>query len=71
MKVTALIPDELISEVKMLSMGENTTEALIIALKEWVAFKQIHRLNLQVREAPLKFRSGYSAEEVRKLNRRR
>lgn len=35
MKVTALIPDELIEKVKAKSGGKNITESLIIALNEW------------------------------------
>ncbi len=36
MKVTALIPDELVNEVKYLTQGKNITESLTIALNEWV-----------------------------------
>ncbi|MCF6289109.1 MAG: hypothetical protein L3J53_07750 [Proteobacteria bacterium] len=36
MKVTALIPDELVEEVKLFTQGKNITESLTIALNEWV-----------------------------------
>ncbi|GAG78241.1 unnamed protein product [marine sediment metagenome] len=39
MKVTAIISDNLISEVKKYAKGKNLTESLTIALKEWLAKK--------------------------------
>lgn len=71
MKVTALIPDELVEEVKALSAGKNITDALTIALREWVAGKRIQALNDGIRKAPLTFRDGFSAETARNTNRRR
>ena len=50
MKVTAIIKDNLISEVRKLAKGENLTESLTIALKEWVALKHIKELNSIVNE---------------------
>ncbi|GJQ60920.1 MAG: hypothetical protein SCALA701_37210 [Candidatus Scalindua sp.] len=35
-KVTALIPDNLIMEVKEYTKGKNITESLIKALSEWI-----------------------------------
>ncbi len=69
MKVTAIIKDNLISEVRKLAKGRNLTESLTIALKEWVALKHIKKLNSIVSEHPLEFRSGFSASGVRDLNR--
>ncbi len=43
MKVTALIPDELIEDVKRLSGGKNITESLIIAIKHYVTFETFKR----------------------------
>ncbi len=40
MKVTALIPDDIIKEVKDLSGGKNITESLIIALNECISLKR-------------------------------
>ena len=40
MKVTALIPDELIKEVMELTGGKNITESVIIALKDYIANKK-------------------------------
>ena len=70
MKVTAILPDKLISEVRQRSRGKNITESLLIALTEWVQLQRVHRLNLEVREKPLEFKSGYSAGTTRSVNRR-
>jgi len=69
MKVTALIPEELITEVKELTQGKNITDSLIKALSEWVDIKKIKELNLQVSEDPLEFKSGFDAESARETNR--
>ncbi len=71
MKVTALIPDDLISEIKILSKGKNITESLIIVMQEWIASKHLKSLNQELRKSPLKFESGYSAARVRRVNRKK
>ena len=68
MKVTALIPDELVQETKTLSKAKNITEALIIALNTYVALKKLKAMGESVRSRPVRFR--YSAVEVRELNRK-
>jgi hypothetical protein len=70
MKVSALIPDDLMYKVQKLSGGENKTECIIVALEEWVAIKELKKLNEKVRKDPLEFIDGYSARSVRELNRR-
>lgn len=69
MKVTVLIPDSLISDVKTLSSGKNITESLIIALEEWTAIQKLKSLNSAVKHSPLSFREGFTANKVRKVNR--
>lgn len=46
MKVTALIPDELVEEVKHLTQGKNITDSLIIALNEWVESQKTKKQEL-------------------------
>jgi hypothetical protein len=70
MKVTALIPDELIIDVKAFAKGENLTESLIIALEEWTKLEKIKQLNEVVGSKPFKFKKGFTAEKVRRLNRK-
>jgi len=70
MKVTAIISDNIISEVRKYSKGKNLTESLTFALKEWLAAKRIKELNNIVRETPLEFNKGFSAEKAREINRK-
>lgn len=69
MKVTALIPNTLIDEVKTLSNGKNITDSLIKALTEWVNIKKINELNQQVADKPLEFKPNFDAEKIRNINR--
>jgi hypothetical protein len=69
MKVTALIPDDLIVEVKHYAGGKNLAESLILALKEWAALKKIKELNKQISKRPLEFVEHFSADTIRSLNR--
>jgi len=69
MKVTAIISDKLISEVKKYAGGKNLTQSLTIALKEWLASKRLKELNNMVRESPLEFKDNFSAEKTREINR--
>ena len=69
MKVTALIPDELVSEAKMRSHSKNVTETIIVVMKEWLATQRLRELTQQIQEKPFQFREDFSAEKVRALNR--
>ena len=67
MKVTAILPDDLISEIKELTHGKNITESLKIALNEWIDIQNLKKLNNEVISNPLEF--NYTADELRTLNR--
>jgi hypothetical protein len=69
MKVTALIPDDLIREVKHYAEGKNLSESLIVALNEWVSLRKIKELNKQVKKRPLQFIDDFSADTLRSINR--
>ena len=69
MKVTALLPDDLVADVKQLTQGKNITDSLIKALSEWVSIQKIKSLNTQVARTPLVFKEGFSSSSVRKINR--
>jgi len=71
MKVTALIPDDLIEKVKAKSGGKNITESLIIALKEYLNEQKIDDLINTVKEDPLVYQNNYTADGIRKINRNR
>jgi len=70
MKVTALIPDELISSLMKYAKGATLSESLSIAIKEWINLKQIKELNDIVSYKPLEFNSSFSAKEIREINRK-
>lgn len=71
MKVTALIPDELIKEVIQLTGGKNITESVIIALKEYISHKKVNYLIDDVQKEPFQFNEDYTAYGIRKVNRNR
>ena len=69
MKVTAILPDDLIEQVRLQAPAKTLTESLTTALRDWVAQQQIRQLNQQVAQQPLRFADGFTAESVRELNR--
>lgn len=68
MKVTAIIPDELVKETQALSHAKNITEAMIVALNSYVSLKKLKAMGESVKKNPLQFK--YTAEEIRDLNRK-
>ena len=70
MKVTAIIPDEIIKDVQKYTEGKNITDRLIKALNDWLYVKRIEDLNETLARNPLQFKNGYSAEGIRNLNKR-
>jgi hypothetical protein len=71
MKITAIIPDDLVSEVKQYAQGKNLTESLIIALKEWINLRHIKELNAHLEHFPLEFSEDFTADRVRDINSKR
>ena len=69
MKVTALIPDDIIKEVKRYAKSRTLTESLILALNEWISLKKIKELNQAIAHEPMQFQEGFSAKDVRSINR--
>ena len=70
MKITAIIPDRIVSDVRDLTKSKNLTESLIKALSEWISLKKINRMNLEIKKKPLRFNDDFSANSIRDLNRR-
>ncbi len=70
MKVTAIIPDDLIKDVQQFSEGKNITDSLIKALKDWLYMKRIQKLNEELKKDPIQFADGFSAEKVRNISKR-
>ena len=69
MKITALLPDDIVQEVKKLSGGKNITESILIALQEYIAHQRIRKSIRKIKEKPLQFKDGFTAEKVRAQNR--
>jgi hypothetical protein len=67
MKVTAILPEEMVEEVKKLSQGKNITDSLKIALQDWIKIQKLRQLNQEVKNTPVNFQ--YTAAEIRKINR--
>lgn len=71
MKVTALIDDKLIDDVKKLSGGKNITESIVIALKYYLDAKNIDKVIYKIEEEPFVFHDEFTAYGIRKSNRDR
>jgi len=67
MKVTAIIDDKTIEEAMKYSRASTITEALKVALKEYITLQKLKELGKMVKKDPMKFR--YSADEIRNVNR--
>jgi hypothetical protein len=67
MKVTAIIDDRLINEAVKYSNAKNITEAVKVALNEYIAIKKLTELGKEIKSNPLKFK--HTAEEIRSVNR--
>lgn len=69
MKVTAILPDDLITDVQKYTQGKNITDSLQKALSEWVKLAKVKKLNEKLRKNPLHFSAEFTAEKVRNLSR--
>ncbi len=70
MKVTAIIPDEIITDIQEYTEGKNITDSLIRALSDWLYLKRIQKLNNDIKKEPLQFADGFNAELIRNLSKR-
>ena len=64
MKVTAIIADDLVNNVKAYTRSSTVTEAITIALKEWVDIHNIKELNKMIRQNPINIENGQNIREV-------
>lgn len=67
MKITAIIPDELVKETQTISNAKNITEAMIIALNTYISIQKLKAMGESINKSPLSFK--HTAEELRELNR--
>lgn len=68
MKVTTIIPDEILDDIQKYSGGRNITESLIIVLKDWLYVKRITSLKEELSKNPLCFKEGFSQDKIRNIN---
>jgi hypothetical protein len=67
MKVTAIIPDDLVRETQTISHAKSITEAMIIALNTYISIEKLKAMGEKVNKNPLKF--NHTAKDIRDLNR--
>jgi hypothetical protein len=66
MKVTAIIADDLVNDVKAYTLSSTVTEAITIALKDWLNIHNIKELNKKISQKPIYIGNG---QQIRKMNR--
>jgi len=66
MKVTAILPDELVKEALEYTKAETITDALKIALKGYISAQKLKKMRISIVQEPLDF--NYSAKELREKN---
>jgi hypothetical protein len=66
MKVTALLPDEMIREAMEFSETSTVTDALKTALAHYISIEKIKRASESIVSEPLEF--YYTAEQLRSKN---
>jgi hypothetical protein len=66
MKVTAIIADDLVRNVKAYTRSSTVTEAIPIALKDWLDIYNIKELNKQISQKPIYINNG---QQIRETNR--
>jgi hypothetical protein len=69
MKVTVIIDDKTIKDAMTYSRSSTITDALKIALNEYIRLQKLKELNKIIRNQPLTF--NHTADEIRNLNRER
>jgi len=66
MKVTAIIADDLVNNVKAYTRSSTVTEAITIALKDWLDLYNIKELNKKISQNPIQI-DNY--RQIREVNR--
>ena len=64
MKVTAIIDDDLIKNVKAYTRSSTVTEAVTIALKDWLDMYNIKELNKIISKNPIFINNGRQTRET-------
>ncbi|MDR2633006.1 MAG: hypothetical protein LBC51_05200 [Treponema sp.] len=67
MKITAIIDDTLINNVKKFTHSSTVTEAITIALNDWIDIYNIKELNKQISKNQIIIKDG---NNIRQINRK-
>jgi hypothetical protein len=67
MKVTAIIDDKTIEDAMKYSNSSTITDALKVALKEYINSQKLKELGRMIKADPMEF--SHSAEDIRNINR--
>lgn len=67
MKVTAIIDDKMIEEAMKYSNSSTITDALKVALKEYINIQKLKELSQEIKNNPMAF--THSFEDIRNINR--
>ena len=67
MKVTAIIDDKTIEDAIKYTNASTITDALKVALKEFINLQKVKELGKKVKSNPMEFND--SAEHIRNINR--
>jgi len=67
MKVTAIIEDTLVNNVKEFTHSSTVTEAITIALRAWIDIYTIKELNKRISKNPIIIENG---NKIRRANRK-
>lgn len=68
--MTAILPDDIVLDVQRFTEGKNITDSLIKALSDWLYAKRIEQLDQDLTKEPVHFREGFSADQIRRLQKR-
>jgi hypothetical protein len=68
MKVTAIIADDLVNNVKAYTRSSTVTEAITIALKDWLDIYKIKELNAKILQNPIYIAHGQQIREINRLH---
>ena len=67
MKVTAIISDDLIQNVRTYTGSRTITGAITIALKDWLDIYHIKELNNEIAKSPISIKNR---RKIRRINRK-
>jgi hypothetical protein len=68
MKVTAIIDDHLIDDIKEYTQSDTTTEAITIVLKDWIDTYNIKQLNKKISQDPIHISNGQQIRDANRLS---